>query len=639
MPKIKKIVVRYLIRVTLVMVIVILLTASLIQTLNTQHRARETASAMFIQIEQILAENQNELKELKAEYTDTCLHNAEAISFLVERDLTLLDDLSKLREIAVLMEVDEIHFFDKTGRIFTGTHPEYYDLTMASGEQIGFFSPMLQDRSLKMVQDITPNTAEAKMMQYSALWSSNGEFIVQVGMEPKNVVKVTEKNELSYIFSLLRVNTGVSLYAFDKNTGKIMGATALEDVGKYSSDIGLDLNKVYRKPQGFHAKINGSDNYCVFMHFGDNIIGRFVSNDTLYKDIPLSTIGLAAGLILISAILVFSVTWYMNRYVIKGIAHTNEKLRAISAGDLTETVDVQTSLEFSELSNHINVMIKSLLAGTDKMSYVLNKTNLPVGVYEYNGKMKKVLFTDYVPKILMLDNEKAAQLASDYKLFREHLNNIRSNPVQGEDGVYRLDADIEHYVKLDELSEENETLGIIIDVTEETAKRLQIEAERDIDLLTGLYNRRGLENRLEELFSDPVQLDCGAMIMVDADGLKEINDKYGHDKGDIYLKKIAEMLGTIGSRNSVTSREGGDEFVLFLYGYSDEKELLDDLDTLKYTQCNSTAQLGEDISVPLNFSYGYSLTEGHSDYRSLMKEADERMYENKRERKKLLKHT
>ncbi|MBQ9947478.1 MAG: GGDEF domain-containing protein, partial [Oscillospiraceae bacterium] len=200
-------------------------------------------------------------------------------------------------------------------------------------------------------------------------------------------------------------------------------------------------------------------------------------------------------------------------------------------------------------------------------------------------------------------------------------------------------ANIEHYVKLDELSEENETLGIIIDVTEETVKRLQIEAERDIDLLTGLYNRRGLENRLEELFSDPVQLDCGAMIMIDADGLKEINDKYGHDKGDIYLKKIAEMLGTIGSRNSVTSREGGDEFVLFLYGYSDEKELLDDLDTLKYTQSNSSAQLGDDIIVPLNFSYGYSLTEGHSDYRSLMKDADERMYESKRERKKLLKQT
>lgn len=56
-----------------------------------------------------------------------------------------------------------------------------------------FFKPLLTDKSLHLVQDITPNTAEAKMMQYSALWSKSGAFIVQIGMEPVNVLKATEK--------------------------------------------------------------------------------------------------------------------------------------------------------------------------------------------------------------------------------------------------------------------------------------------------------------------------------------------------------------------------------------------------------------------------------------------------------------
>lgn len=62
--------------------------------------------------------------------------------------------------------------------------------------------------------------------------------------------------------------------------------------------------------------------------------------------------------------------------------------------------------------------------------------------------------------------------------------------------------------------------------------------ERDIDSLTGLYNRRGLDIQLSKLFEEPEKLGYCAMVMVDADGLKIINDTYGHEKGDIYLKKL-----------------------------------------------------------------------------------------------------
>ena len=69
-----------------------------------------------------------------------------------------------------------------------------------------FFKPMLNDKGMKMVQGIKTNTAENKLMQYSAVWNSTGEFIVEVGFEPVNVSKVTAKNELPYIFSQLCVN-------------------------------------------------------------------------------------------------------------------------------------------------------------------------------------------------------------------------------------------------------------------------------------------------------------------------------------------------------------------------------------------------------------------------------------------------
>ena len=60
--------------------------------------------------------------------------------------------------------------------------------------------------------------------------------------------------------------------------------------------------------------------------------------------------------------------------------------------------------------------------------------------------------------------------------------------------------------------------------------------------------------------------------MVDADDLKMVNDTYGHENGDEYLKKIAEMLKQEAGENCILCRQGGDEFTLFYYKY--EKEAL-----------------------------------------------------------------
>lgn len=155
--------------------------------------------------------------------------------------------------------------------------------------------------------------------------------------------------------------------------------------------------------------------------------------------------------------------------------------------------------------------------------------------------------------------------------------------------------------------------------------------------VTGLYNRRGMDTKLSELFSSPEKLGHGAMIMIDADGLKKINDTYGHDMGDVYLKKVSEIINGFGEKNSMAARQGGDEFVLFLYEYASEEELMKTIETLEYIQDHSSARLRDNLHVSLRFSFGYSLTAGNADYQRLIKEADKKMYENKMERKKRLK--
>ena len=526
MKILKKMISRRMWLIATIAVGIILLLSLASNILGEQRHARQLANRMFYQIEQILNDNQKDLEEVQREYRQTCLQNAETIAYILQNDPELIEDRDELTKIADFTGVDEIHIFDETGTIFAGTHPKHYGMTMDSGEQIGFFKSMLEDKTLELCQDMELNTAENKMMQYSALWSENGEFIVQVGMKPVNVLRFTEKNELSYIFSLLKVNIGADYYAIEATTGEIVGSSRLEHVGKNLSEIGFSLRQLKKEDVGFHANVSGKNSYCVFVRQGDNYIGRIVSNETLYEGIPTEMAELGLCMVFIATLLVWAVTRYMNRKVVNGIYEVNDKLRRITKGNFEEQVQVNSSVEFAELSNHINQLVQ-------KVSALLKK----------------------------------------------------------------------------------------------------IELERDYDPLTGIYNRRGLDNRLEALFENPEALKYCAILMIDADGLKQINDQYGHEKGDRYLKGISEVLQMIGDKDNVIARQGGDEFVVFLYNYEDEKTLQQAITKLEEIESRQRVKIGQSLEVPLHFSIGYEIDKNPEGFRKMLRSADAKMYEKKRNRK------
>lgn len=633
MQNLKSKISRYMTIITAGIISVIIVVSFVVGLLNSQHEARNAAESMLIQIEQLLEENQKDLETVEQEYKQSCLNRAKAIAYILQENPEAVQDAEELDELAALVEVDEIHIFNEEGRIYAGTHPAYYDLTFRSGEQINYFLPMLTDKSLEMVQEIMPNTAENKLMQYSALWNEGGDFIVQVGREPIEVAKATAKNELSYIFTLLRVNEGVDYIAIDAKTENVAGATEEALVGKKASQIGLKMSEIIKDKDGFHASINGKSSFIVFKQVGDNWIGRSVTNSVMYDGVPGIVLGLAICCILMGIVQVLCMTRYLNEHVVEGIYEVNKKLELIANGKLTESVNVKKSTEFVELSQYINDMVRSLMAGNRRLSYVLSKTHMLIGAYEYNDLTQRVVVTDQIAPILELTEEEMEVLVADKNEFKKYINHVQRCICDGEKNIYNYNRYREKYIRIEELYEHGKMFGVMIDMTEEIQRRKQIEAERDIDLLTGLYNRRGLENRLKVLFSAPEQIGHGAIIMIDADGLKEINDQYGHDNGDVYLKKIANIIKGFGISETLASRQGGDEYVLVLYDYASEAELMNTIGTLEHIQNNSTVHLNEGQDVPLKFSFGYTIIGERTDYLAMMHEADEKMYQSKRIRK------
>lgn len=366
MPTIRNIVVKNMKRLTWVMVVIILLLSALIQMTSLKRTSQKEALQIFSQVEQILEENSEELKQVRAEYNARCLNHARTAAYILEYNPAARNDIEELRKIAANMDVDELHIFDKNGVIISGTHPQYYGYSFDSGEQIGFFKPLLTDKSLELVQDVTPNTAEGKPVQYSALWSDDGEFILQIGMDPSNVLRATKRNELSYIFSLLRTGVGYSLYAIDPNTETIVGSTVTAQVGKNIGQIGFSAKHLQSDHMSF-AQIDHELSYCLSRQIGENTIIWATPVSRLCRSIFTSLFLLLAGLILISIFLVSAVSRTMQRAVIDQIKQVNQVLRLIQHGNLNTQVNVQNSKEFSELSAHINSMVDSLLQSSEKL--------------------------------------------------------------------------------------------------------------------------------------------------------------------------------------------------------------------------------------------------------------------------------
>ncbi len=450
----------------------------------------------------------------------------------------------------------------------------------------------------------------------------------------ENVIAEGEgQSAYSNMFSLIKVNSDADYYVIAEADGTILGTTVKSTLGSLCEDIGLSLKKVKEDTNGFYAKINGTRFYCVFQKVGTEYVGRCSDCGKIYERVPTTALVFCICLITIAGILTYVVSRYMNRYVVDGIHEINDKLCSITEGNMEEKADIRTSEEFSELSDYINTMVSSLSDTTSKISYVLSKTNMFIGVYEYRKGAKQVRCTEYIPRIFSLELDEWRLLTSDYEIFNEFIEKVRSNPCEGEPGVYVLSEEPEQYVRLEELEIGNEVFGVVIDETEDILKRRQIEAERDVDLLTGLYNRRGMETQMSLLFQKPENLRYSALIMIDADGLKGINDTYGHEMGDAYLKKVGSVINNFGIQSSLSARVGGDEFVLFLYDYDGEDELLNTIRTIEYIQGHSTARLNDNLTVPLRFSFGYCMMRDGISYEEMLKTADERMYENKRKRK------
>lgn len=154
------------------------------------------------------------------------------------------------------------------------------------------------------------------------------------------------------------------------------------------------------------------------------------------------------------------------------------------------------------------------------------------------------------------------------------------------------------------------------------------------DSMTKLCNRRGMKIRINDLLSISEPEDMVMAIVIDMDGLKHINDTYGHNEGDYAIMTIASVVRCITEGNEVAARAGGDEFYILGVGkYNSEiaEEKINRFNSLLVEQ-NKMSMKPYEISASLGYSIVH-ISETN-DISELIAAADSKMYLSKIERKK-----
>ncbi len=170
-------------------------------------------------------------------------------------------------------------------------------------------------------------------------------------------------------------------------------------------------------------------------------------------------------------------------------------------------------------------------------------------------------------------------------------------------------------------------VAFYFDITERKRDEARMVDAANHDALTGLPNRRMLEDRLAALSRHTPPSSQSAVLLIDLDGFKVVNDDHGHDAGDAILCAAARRMGRVIRETDMVARLGGDEFVVLLDG-ADGQAAARVAQDLGAQLCRPVRFLGQDLRV--SASIGIALTQPGQSPAETLKAADQAMYAVKR---------
>lgn len=298
---------------------------------------------------------------------------------------------------------------------------------------------------------------------------------------------------------------------------------------------------------------------------------------------------------------------------------TGEKLFYSSLKDLSQRKYLHDKLHMER------VLFHKITELTDETIFRLD---LKTDIIQFLGKATAILgdvkvfdnYPDSVMHIYQIHED-------DMEMHNLMIHNFQQGIVQPVEMRYRLGKDDYEWYRTTYSFIRNsfdEPISVIGKMTNVHALKL-LEEQAKTDLLTNLHNKMTTESETDKLFQYRPD-KSHALLIVDIDNFKAVNDNLGHHFGDVVLKGIAEDIRTCFRKNDVIGRIGGDEFVVVMRDVSDTAIIIEKA-RLLCSVLNKVFTEGE-TQIEVSASVGISMfpTDGET-YEELYKKSDIALYE------------
>lgn len=523
---------------------------------------------------------------------------------------------------------------------------DFYYKTMQTAQENG----TLVQRDLGYWSGFSkPSRNAAASMKYSVpLIADDGTVygVLGIGLTDNNILANLPSNdfideEACYV---LGYNTTENLFDIITHSGAsfthlVRGETTLqvsgmldENIYGFSSESGMDLAgcvryiSLYDQDSPYYA-----EQWTVISVADRESVLRPLTN--LIRMLLIAAVGsFAIGIFVIIL---------SCREVVKPISNAIKTMD--SSREYSHVIHFQPSniYELDKMTDAITQLQINVQDFSSQVSQMIRIADVGLGTFLYNRIDDSVFVGQSLLKLLRLQTHQDEDVIMSRQ---EFLNNIIAEetrqivtesldviPDETQDYIREYSIEQEDgsalWMRLSLVHNKNKSIGILQDITGEMMEKKRIEYERDYDSITGLLNRNAYYRRIEKLFRDRDALKITSFIMIDLDNLKYVNDTYGHDFGDDYIKTAATALKKFQSYGGIVSRLSGDEFSICLPGFSSREEVFNIINEVREKLLQSYCLLADGKHFKIRASMGISwYPDDAKSYEMLMKYADFAMY-------------
>ena len=354
--------------------------------------------------------------------------------------------------------------------------------------------------------------------------------------------------------------------------------------------------------------------------------------------VPLAiSLGVMAVLAVICALLGILVT----KSIVNPMNEMVKVAREIQEGDRDKRLDIKTHNEFKDISELFNNMLDDV-----SMSEELHRTISDISdnmLFEWDFHKETMYVSDNFKEKFDIDPSEA-QLANgkfldkimteDYaEVYKRDISTLLKNRT-GHSGEYQMTTrngsllwfSVRALCVTDRLGEPLRVIGVVTDIDSEKKLELQLSERASYDFLSQLYNRSTFERELKSEIERSAHSKV-AVLFIDVDDFKFINDRFGHSVGDEVIKYVAGCIKQRVKGSGFAGRFGGDEFVLCITDPKQIEEIeslsLDLIDELYEGYHSELAN----VSINVKASIGIAFYPEHGDdSNKVVAAADEAMY-------------